>query len=239
MQTKINVPAKAFRVLAVLAAFVMTPLMTVYAATTQPTITVLQVNPNEQVQVMIYNLPADTDFTVTESAAGNQGIGPVIAHFNSVDGGTRSYWFEILTDVHTATSAEIRIDSGTGIYAYATFDPSTALANSTSSTTTTTTSTTAVSPTMGMIQVLHVQMGGIVVAEMKNMPLDTQFSVMIGKAGTQGYGGFRVGDLTTGELSDHVGTFEIPVDLSGETSLDLRIEAPGYLYLVTFSNTTY
>ncbi len=240
MQTKKNVPAIAFRVLAVLAAFVVTPLMTVQAATVQPSISVISVNPDENVQVMIYNLPADTDFTVTESAAGNQGMGSVIAHFNSVDGGTRSYWFEILTDVRAADSAEIRIDSGTGIYAYATFDPSAELTSTSSSTTTSTTSSTsAVTPTMGKIHVLHVQKGGTVTAELQGLPLDTQFSVTVGTAGSQGLDGYKVGNLSTESLADHVGTFEIPVDLSGEKALDLRIEAPGYLYLVTFANTDF
>ncbi len=241
MQTKRNIPAIAFRIMAVLATFIVGPLLTVQAATTQPSISVVAVNPNQDLQVVISNLPANTDFTVTESAAGNQGMGPVIAHFNSVDGGTRSYWFEMLTDVRSDASAEIRIDSGTGIYAYATFAPTTTLSNSSTSTTTTTTTTTTTAPasasvTMGMIQVVHVQKGGIVVAELTGMPLDTQFSVTVGAGGSQGYGGFKVGDLSTGSISDHIGSFEIPVDLASNSTLDLRIEAPGYLYLVTFNN---
>lgn len=239
MQTKKNVSTIAFRLMAVLAAFVVAPLMTVQAATIQPNIRVIGVNPDENVQVMIYNLPSDTDFTVTESAAGNQGMGSVIAHFNSGDGGTQSYWFEILTDVRAADSAEIRIDSGTGIFAYTAFDPAAALSSTSSSTTTTTSSTSVVTPTMGQIHVLHVEKGGTVTAELQGLPVDTQFTVTVGAAGSQGFGGYKVGDLSTESLTDHIGTFEIPVDLSGEKSLDLRIEAPGYLYLVTFANMDF
>ena len=253
MLSQIKKPVIKIRTLAVnmmllMAAFLMVPIGVAQAATTQPTISVIAVNPNENVQLMIYNLPANTDFTVTESAAGHLGMGPVIAHFNSLDGGTRSYWFEILTDVRTYEIAEIRIDSGTGIYAYTTFDPSTSLSNTSSSSSATTTTTTSlttpstdmVSPTLGTIQALHAQKGGYVVAELKGLPLDTQFTVTVGTAGSQGLDGFVVGSLSTGNLSDHVGTFEIPVDLSGERSLDLRIEAPGgYLYLVTFANTDF
>ena len=252
MQTKRNISAIAFRIMAVLATFIVGPLLTVQAATTQPSITVVAVNPNQDLQVVISNLPANTDFTVTESAAGNQGVGPVIAHFNSVDGGTRSYWFEMLTDVRSDASAEIRIDSGTGIHAYATFVPTTTL-SSTSTTTTTATATPAPAATatpaatttptvvappviMGKIQVIHVQMGGIVVAELTGLPLDTQFTVTVGAGGSQGWGGSMVGNLSTGSLSDHTGTFEIPVDFASNATLDLRIEAPGYLYLVTFNN---
>lgn len=251
MQTKRNIPAIAFRIMAVLATFIVGPLLTVQAATTQPSISVVAVNPNQDLQVVISNLPANTDFTVTQSAAGNQGVGPVIAHFNSVDGGTRSYWFEMLSDIQSNDTAEIRIDSGTGFHAYATFVPTTTL-SSTSTTTTAATPTpvatatpaantteTVVAPpvTMGKIQVVHVQKGGIVVAELTGMPLDTQFTVTVGTGGSQGYGGFEVGNLTTGSVTDHIGSFEIPVDLMGEATLDLRIDAPGFLYLVTFSNT--
>ncbi len=250
MQTKRTIPAIAFRIMAVLATFIVGPLLTVQAATAPISISVVAVNPNEDLQVVISNLPANTDFTVTESAAGNQGVGPVIAHFNSVDGGTRSYWFEMLTDVRSETSAEIRIDSGTGFHAYATFNPTTTLSSTSTTTTTptatatpaatttTTTTATVVAPsvTMGKIQVVHVQKGGIVVAELTGMPLDTQFTVTVGAGGSQGYGGFMVGNLSTGSLSDHIGSFEIPVDLASNATLDLRIEAPGYLYLVTFNN---
>jgi hypothetical protein len=250
MQAKRKISSIAFRVLAILAAFVMSPLLTVQAAaTTPPTISVIGVNPGEQVQVMIYNLPADTNFTVTESAVGHQGVGPVIAHFNSLDGGTRSYWFEILTDVRTNDHVEIRIDNGAGISAYTSFqNTETVSSTSTTTTTTATTATTAAtaastiagySPTMGMIHVLHVQKGGIVIAELQGMPLDTQFTVTIGTAGSQGFDGYKVGNLSSGERSDHIGTFEIPIDLATERGLDLRIEAPGYLYLVTFSNTSF
>ena len=245
MLTQRKRPSLKFRMLAVnmlllMAAFMMIPIGAAQAETIQPTISVIAVNPDENVQVVITNLPADTEFTVTESAAGNQGIGPLIAHFNSGDGGTRSYWFEILTDVRSNESAEIRIDSGTGIFAYATFDPTTSVTTTSSSTTTSTTSSTsAVTPTKGLIHVLHVQKGGIVVAEVKGMPLDTQFTVSVGTGGSQGFDGFKVGSLSSGDLSDHVGTFEIPVDLSAERSLDLRIEASGYLYLVTFANTNF
>ena len=243
MQTKRNITSIAFRVLTVLALFMMTPLLTVQAETvTQPTITQIGLNPGHEVQVVIDNLPVDTEFAVTMSSVGNQGMGWVVANFNSGTGGSRSYWFEILTDVSTDANAEIRIDSGTGIFAYTTFQNTTAQ-NFTPTDTTTTPATTAdtpvKSPIMGVINVLHVQKGGIVVAELKGMPLDTQFTVTVGTGGSQGYDGYMVGNLSTGDLSVHTGYFEIPVDMSGERTLDLRIEAPGYLYLVTFANTDF
>ncbi len=238
-----------FRVLAVtmlviMAAFLMIPLVTAHAATTPPTITVIGVIPGEDVQLSIGNLPADTDFKVTMSAVGHQGVGSVIANFNSHNGETRTYWFEILTTVRGEDKVEVRIDSGTGVSAYATFDNTKALTSTSTTTSTSTATSTATpvavsAPIMGAIHVLHVQQGGIVVAELKNLPLNTQFTVTVGTAGSQGFGGFVVGSLSSEELSDHIGFFEIPVDLRTETSLDLRIEARGYLYLVTFNNTDF
>ena len=252
MQAKRKLLTIVFSVLAILSVLVMAPIMTAQAAT-QPTITPIGVNPGEQVQLRIENLPADTDFKVTMSAVGHQGVGPVVANFNSNTGGTRTYWFEILNSVDKENKVEVRIDSGTGIFAYATFDNTKALTSTTTtptatSTTTTTTPTTTGTPApetverppkMGEIHVVHVQKGGIVVAELKGMPLDTKFTVSVGTGGSEGLDGFKVGNLSTESLSDHIGSFEIPVDLSGERSLDLRIEAPGYLYLVTFANTSF
>lgn len=232
----------AVTMLLIMAAFLMIPLVTAHAATTPPTITVIGVIPGEDVQVSIGNLPADTDFKVTMSAVGHQGVGSVIANFNSHNGETRTYWFEILTTVRSEDKVEIRIDSGAGVSAYTTFDNTKALTSPSATTTASPATTTATpvavsSPVMGPIHVLHVQQGGIVVAELKNLPLDTVFSVTVGKAGSQGFGGYKVGSLSSEELSDHIGYFEIPVELKNETSLDLRIEARGYLYLVTFNNT--
>ena len=193
----------------------------------QPVITQLDVLSGRRVQIQIDYLPADTDFTVTEGPAGSQGIGHLIAHFNSNVGGTRIYWFEVLHDINADATIDIRIDSGTGIVAYATVvntgtftAPSTvpvanvpATASYTPAPVTPVPSQPVVN-TFGQISIVKVEQGGIVVVHIRNLPANTTFVVTVGQGGSFGVGGFRVGGLTTsGNLFETTSTFEIPAPL--------------------------
>jgi hypothetical protein len=84
--------------------------------------------------------------------------------------------------------------------------------------------------------VLHVEQGGWVQVEIVNAPLNTELTAMVGPAGSQGFGGYKVGGLPTENNSTHISIFEIPILLKDASALDLRLEGPGALYLVTFDN---
>jgi hypothetical protein len=226
----------------------------VFAASPAPTITVVAVDPGSQVQLSISNLPAGEKFAVTMGPAGSLGVGPVVAHVFSSDGSTVTDWFEILADVSGNQTIQVRVDNGAGLSAFTFFDnsgsPSTSVMASPAATVSTpaaipVTGASGVTPVgsgSGSIQVLHAEMGGWVQALIHNLPADTVFTVTVGMAGSQGIGGYGVGTLTTDPNTsglDAVGTFEIPVLLASEASLDLRLDSGSAVYIVTFKNANY
>ena len=213
-------------------------------AASQPVITQLDVLSGRRVQVQIDNLPADTDFTVTEGPAGSQGIGHLIAHFNSYTGGSRIYWFEVLSDISGDATIDIRIDSGTGIVAYATvvntgtFTAPTAVPVTYVQASTSSTSIPGQPvSTTGQISIVKVEQGGIVVVHLSGLPANTTFMVTLGVAGSFGIGGFKVAQLSTsGSLFETTATFEIPAPLRFTDVLDLRLDSDEAAYVIEFNN---
>lgn len=217
------------------------------------TITVDSVTPGGEVQLTFANLPAGQTFMVEMGAGGSLGVGPVVANFETGVGGTETDTFEILADVRTSSSIAVRIDNGAGLTAFTTFNNTTAF-TAVSVNTPETTSTAAIpvtgattaivpvaalAPASGVVRLVHVEQGGWVQAEIDNLPANTTFTVSVGLAGSKGIGGYVVADLQSDPVNvvTAISTFEIPQPLTGETSLDLRLEAPGYVYVLTFSNT--
>lgn len=213
------------------------------AVTGQPVLKIVSVLPGDALTVWIDNLPANTTFTVTMKQVGNITVGGMVAHFESGTGGSRQYSFEIHADVRSLTNVELRIDSGTGYTA-------TAIFNNTSSFTApvappapvatvvpvTTAAGNAANPNSG-IRMVHVQKGGWVQVELRGMPDDEEMTVTIGKAGTQSLGGSVVAHLNTGTVGTWTFLFEIPISLSKDASLDVRIESNKALYVLTFDNS--
>lgn len=222
-------------------------ILPVYAAT-QPVMTIVSVNPGLRVTVQIVNLPQNVDFTVTQGLGGTAGIGGgLIAHFNSGIGGSQTITFEIFADLRSATSADIRIDSGTGYSDWANFNPTSETVSVTNATATPaatvitgTTVTGEVSSTSGaFVRILHVEQGGIVIIEADHFPINTEYKISIGPGGAQGIGGYLMAHLPIGEFDSYIATFEIPTLLNGSATLDLRIEAPGFLLIKTFNNVNF
>jgi len=181
---------------------------------------------------------------------GSQGIGHLMAHFTTGAAGTYTYWFPILTDVRNAAQVDVRIDSGTGYVAWITFN-NTATSAVVATAVPTAVPTVAPTPVVGTggvvttvtssVRVVSVEQGGIVRVEVRNLPVNVVFTVTIGEAGSQGFGGYVVAHLNSASTTGYVAiaTFEIPVPVRTETSLDLRMEGSGYVYVLTFSNTTF
>lgn len=211
-------------------------------AAAAPVITPVSVIPGGYVQVQISNLPANTDFTVLEGVAGTQGIGgSVVAGFNSGSGGTELLSFEVVTALAQNANIDIRIDSGNGIVAWADFSnaatPAAPVASSSTSAVPVAAATTTKNTTMtNQIQVTRDKFGGVVSFVISNLPLETNFLVTIGAAGSGGVGGYVVANLYTGDQTTNVATFEIPVLLEGSAQLDLRLDGPAMTYITTFSN---
>lgn len=207
-----------------------------------PVITPVSVIPGSYVQVRISNLPVDTDFTVSEGLAGTQGFGgSPVAGFNSDSGGTQTFTFEIVTALAEETSLDIRVESLTGVVAWATFNNTAPVAVASGSggaaAVPVTGATAVVNATLtNQIQVTRDKAGGVATFLISNLPLDTNYLVTIGPAGSGGVGGYVVANLYTGDQSLNVGTFEIPVLLEGSAKLDLRLDGPNSTLIKTFSN---
>ena len=209
-----------------------------------PVIQVAGVIPKGYVQLLISNLPASTEFGVTMGPAGSQGIGGLVAHFISpAAGGSATYWFEIENLVRDLSSGEVRIDSGNGYVAWATFDNTSQVIPITPTPALSATpAPTAVIPIVqnsNLMQLVHVQKGGLVVVLVRDLPLNQKFTVTIGKAGSGGSGGYVTAHIPSGNQTTNIAYFEIPVLLSGESALDLRIEGAGVLYIFTFTNLDF
>jgi hypothetical protein len=212
-----------------------------------PVIQVTGVIPQGYVQLLISNLPANTEFAVTMGPVDSQGLGGLVAHFISpAAGGSGLYWFEIENLVRMLPRAEVRIDSGSGYVAWAAFDNSAPVIPlspivAVTATPAATIDQSAVSPTAtpNKIQVLHVQKGGLVVVLLHDLPLNRDYTVRIGKGGSRGENGYVVAGMPTADRTLNIAYFEIPVLLRAEATLDLRIDGANAIYLLTFNNQDF
>lgn len=222
-------------------------------AASQPVITQVGVISGERVQVQINFLPANTDFTVSEGSTGSRGFGHVIAHFNSNDGGTHVYWFEVLSDINGDTTIDIRIDSGSGVAAFATvintgtFTAPASIpipnvqppSGSTPAVSNPVTGQPVV-PTLGQISILKVERGGIVSVSLRGLPANTTFIVTINQGGTAGIGGSKVAELTTtSSFTETTSIFEIPASVRYSNVLDLRLDSGSAVYVIEFNNDNF
>lgn len=208
-----------------------------------PLIQVSGVIPQGYVQLSISNLPASTEFAVTMGPVGSEGRGGLVAHFTSpATGGSGIYWFEIESLVRLLPRAEVRVDSGSGSAAWVAFDntaqvipivPAAAV--------TATPPAAAASPALATnkIQLVHVQKGGLVVVLVRDLPLNQDYTVTIGKGGSRGENGYVTAHMPTADRTLNIAYFEIPVLLRGEASLDLRMEGANTLVIFNFANQDF
>lgn len=213
-------------------------------AALSPVITQVGVRDNSMVQLRFDNLPANTEFSVTMGPAGSGGYDHLIAHFTTAGAGSYTFWFEILADVRHDAKADVRIDDGSGLSAVLTFKTTsgtTVVATAVPTAVPTTTPSGGVVPASSSVKVVHVVQGGLVLLEVRNLPVNVEFAVTIGAAGTQGIGGTLVAHMDSGSSATTVAIvkFEIPTNLRTAASMDLRMEGGGYAYVVTFNNVTY
>ncbi len=222
-------------------------------AASQPVITQVGVISGKRIQLQIDFLPPNMEFTVTEGPAGSHGVGNLIAHFSSLDGGTKIYWFEVLTSINTDANIDVRIDNGAGIFAFATVaNTATFTAPTTIPVASVPVSTTplpvqtnpvpsapAIS-TIGQISIAKVEFGGIVAVNLNNLPPNTTFTVTINSGGTQAIGNYLVGQLTTSStVTSTTAIFEIPVGVRFSNVLDLRLQSGSFVYLIEFNNQNF
>jgi len=87
--------------------------------------------------------------------------------------------------------------------------------------------------------IVSVKEGATVKIKTSNLPANVTFDVFMGKAaGSQGLNGIQVGTLSDDEGGVVRASFEIPDELEGKASIDIRLENKklGYFYYLTFEN---
>ena len=89
-----------------------------------------------------------------------------------------------------------------------------------------------------LFKVTQVEKNEWVQIKTANMPANVPFVVTIGKSGTQGIQGTKVGDLRSEKNGTVKATFEIPDKFAGKSPLDIRLEnkSLGISYWVGFVN---
>ena len=86
--------------------------------------------------------------------------------------------------------------------------------------------------------ITSIKKNNYVTIKTKDLPANVTFDVRIGKAGTKGINGIKVGEITGDSDGSVKATFDIPDALTGKKQLDIRIEnkSLGMSYYVTFDN---
>lgn len=71
-----------------------------------------------------------------------------------------------------------------------------------------------------------------------NLPANTTFDVLMGKAGSQGVDGYLAGTLSSSKGGSIKATFDIPVELEDRSKIDIRLENKklNMAYYLTFEN---
>jgi len=93
------------------------------------------------------------------------------------------------------------------------------------------------SPTFS-INLVSVKKNDSVKIKTNNLPANVTFDVRMGKAGTQGVNGIKVGTLRDEDGGSLRFTFDIPDSLAGKSKIDIRVEnkALGIVSYLTFEN---
>jgi hypothetical protein len=185
-----------------------------------PTMTITKVVRNTSVTFKAYNLPADDVFRVRMGRMGSRGVGgTIVGSFDTGDGGTQSYTFDIPTRFDGDFQIAIRIESrtGSGYFAYNWFYNDTTGSGSGGS------GTGGGYSGFPTIRVLSVVRNSTVTIRVRNLPSDDEFRVLMGNYGTRGINGIRVDSFETGDGGNQTFTFDIPSDLNGHARIAIRI----------------
>ena len=153
---------------------------------------------------------------------GTLGIGGIVAaELTSSDTGAFEATFPIPADLAEKDIIAIRLDAKTGgWYAYNWFYNKTASAPEPAPQPTP--APVVKYPTFSIAAVVKdttVTISGI------NYPVNTDFTVLMGKMWTQAVGGIQVAEFNTGAGGSFEATFNIPAELVGQTRIAIRTQA--------------
>jgi LysM repeat protein len=207
---------------------------------TFPTFSIVKVVKNEDVTIQVINLPRNDTYKVTMGEMGTRGVGGYNAgSFNSGNGGTKKYTFDIPSQLRGERQIAIRIQSSkTGFFAYNWFYNNTSSGGGGTGGGTTPTTGYKGIPTFRITAVVRNEDVSI---HTNNFPKNVRFDVYMNYMGTQGIGGWYVETINSGDGGAFNDTYDIPSQLRGESRIAIRLVARsgGYFAYNWFWNNTY
>jgi hypothetical protein len=220
-----------------------------------PTFSIKSVKADSQVTVKMHNFPPNRDFTVRMGYFGTLAKGgEIVGTTNTGEGGDMEETYEIPASLRGVHQIAIRMDATRYLFSYNWFyNVNTAIpgASGTGGTGGTGSAGTEVvsggestaEPEVAIpspVEPVYVGIPTFTIGEVvqdktvsiltSNLPLHTDYSVLMGPYGTMGVGGTVAG---TGKVEDNGNqqlTFNIPANLRGSTFIALRLEASNGYY---------
>ncbi len=202
-----------------------------------PTISILEVNEDEDVTIKTSNYPADKDFQVLMGKIGTRGVGGIlVTTINSGDGGSFEASFDIPEELKGATQIAIRLQTADNtFYSYDWFYNSPGAAPASGG-------ATALPGYTGIptFAISAVVADSKVTIQTSNFPAGLEWKVLMGKMGTRGVGGTEVATVSSAEGGAFSETFTIPAALQGEAQIAIRLESTvgGFYAYNWFDNST-
>ncbi len=205
-----------------------------------PTISIVNVRPDESVTIRAYNFPGNQIFTVRMDVIGNAAVnGIIVTYTNSGAGGSFEETYRIPTELKGKGQLAIRLESSSDTYAYNWF-------NNTATSASPTPVSTIVSPSIPVtggvspaISIVGVEKNKAITIEARRFPANTNFNVRVGPF----YNFWKGGVVVTTINSGNGGTFRFTINLPDQVKdvelVSVRLDSPNKYYAYNvFSNAT-
>ena len=204
-----------------------------------PTISILEVNEDEDVTIKTNNYPADQDFQVLMGKIGTRGVGGIlVTTINSGDGGSFEATFDIPEELQGDAQIAIRLQTADNtFYSYDWFYNSPDAASASASGGTTPLPGYTGIPTFSVSAVVA---DSKVTIQTSNFPAGFEWQVLMGKMGTKGVDGTEVATVSSTGGGAFSETFNIPAALQGEAQIAIRLQSTvgGFYAYNWFYNST-
>jgi len=223
-----------------------------------PTFSIGTVDGDKSVTIKMVNYPPGQDFTVRMGYFGSLAKGgEVVGTTNSGEGGDMEETYEIPASLHGVHQIAIRMDASTGHFAYNWFHNTDSAVNGAGGTG----GTGGVDGTGGegmteeggpvaepeitepvyqgipSFTISEVQQDSAVTILTSNLPLKSDYTVLMGPYGSQALGGTVAASGTVDDNGNLQLTFNIPATLKGHTFIAIRLElSNGYYAYNWFRN---
>lgn len=202
-----------------------------YYTKATPFTNILNVVPDQEVTLQVFNFPAGKDFIVTMGEIGTRGIdGYVVGVQDSGEGGSFIVTYPIPSSLKGSQYISIRLEStSSGHFAYDFFKNVEGYGST--STTPTDPSDWKLAPgTYPLTQIESVTAGESVTVKVTNATKNDAYTVRMGAWGTRGVDGIVVDTYYTDDSGTFTATFTIPDSLKSAGKIAIRFESVNAIY---------